>query len=561
MRCAAALFVGIATGALWISVRAAPPLVPLRGDEQDLILLEGPRPYLLRFHIQADGHAYRSRWDDAVAKLFQYLDTDRDGKLNAQELARAPSYNQLRRMLQNDEDLDPDAAPAASEIAGEGTDGSVTLARLAAYYERTPAAPLIPEWISRERTRDPVSAAFFRYLDTDKDGNLSVAELTAAPSLLDKIDADGDERISPSELVQPLQSDHYVRRALNAPAGGALPPFQLLGAQNSTEMALARLIARYDHDKDGRLDRKEIGFDEATFARLDIDRDGSLDRKELTDWLNGPPDLEVVVRFSDDRYPEIAALSCTIPPGQTPRVEPMRHGSLLISFNGVQIDVGSRVTQGGSPKQERRRLEDLFRSLDENKDGILERREAFRPPFAIVPYLRLADRNGDGKVTWQEWSSFLDLYAGIGARGIVMSWVDRGRRLFDLLDADHDGRLTRRELLAARSRLAPFARNGRVSAADLPEQVQLFFQMGRPMAMLPANSQDGTEVFGPGLRQAGPLWFRKMDRNRDGDVTPREFLGTAEQFKKIDADGDGLIDAAEAERGDAWYRQQRSGPD
>ena len=44
-----------------------------------------------------------------------------------------------------------------------------------------------------------------------------------------------------------------------------------------------------------------------------------------------------------------------------------------------------------------------------------------------------------------------------------------------------------------------------------------------------------------------PLWFQKMDRTRDGDVSRREFLGTDEEFRRIDTDGDGLIDAKEAE--------------
>ena len=44
----------------------------------------------------------------------------------------------------------------------------------------------------------------------------------------------------------------------------------------------------------------------------------------------------------------------------------------------------------------------------------------------------------------------------------------------------------------------------------------------------------------------GPLWFRRMDRNRDGDVSWREFLGPSDRFVRIDADGDTLIDAAEA---------------
>jgi EF hand len=47
-------------------------------------------------------------------------------------------------------------------------------------------------------------------------------------------------------------------------------------------------------------------------------------------------------------------------------------------------------------------------------------------------------------------------------------------------------------------------------------------------------------------RASAPVWFRKMDRNKDGDLSPREWLGTDEEFKAIDTDGDGLISADEA---------------
>ena len=50
--------------------------------------------------------------------------------------------------------------------------------------------------------------------------------------------------------------------------------------------------------------------------------------------------------------------------------------------------------------------------------------------------------------------------------------------------------------------------------------------------------------------QRGPLWFRALDRNGDGDVSRKEFAGTDAQFKQYDADGDGLISADEADAGD-----------
>ena len=45
---------------------------------------------------------------------------------------------------------------------------------------------------------------------------------------------------------------------------------------------------------------------------------------------------------------------------------------------------------------------------------------------------------------------------------------------------------------------------------------------------------------------AGPDWFQKMDRNHDGDVSRREFLGPRDQFDRLDRDNDGLIDPDEA---------------
>jgi hypothetical protein len=38
-----------------------------------------------------------------------------------------------------------------------------------------------------------------------------------------------------------------------------------------------------------------------------------------------------------------------------------------------------------------------------------------------------------------------------------------------------------------------------------------------------------------------------MDRNRDGDVSSREFLGPPELFGRLDADADGLLSPQEAE--------------
>jgi hypothetical protein len=43
-----------------------------------------------------------------------------------------------------------------------------------------------------------------------------------------------------------------------------------------------------------------------------------------------------------------------------------------------------------------------------------------------------------------------------------------------------------------------------------------------------------------------PDWFLSMDKNSDGDLSRGEFLGTTEQFRQFDANGDELLDTGEA---------------
>lgn len=124
-----------------------------------------------------------------------------------------------------------------------------------------------------------------------------------------------------------------------------------------------------------------------------------------------------------------------------------------------------------------------------------------------------------------------------------------GRRrsgLFELLDGNDDGRLGLRELHSL-SRLArewDADGDGGLSPAEVPARYTLLVRRGTLAAPYEL----------PGSSNAGPPWFSRLDRNRDGDVSAAEFPGRSELFEQLDSDRDGLIGLSEALRADGRFR-------
>ncbi len=119
------------------------------------------------------------------------------------------------------------------------------------------------------------------------------------------------------------------------------------------------------------------------------------------------------------------------------------------------------------------------------------------------------------------------------ARGrLTLTASNEGRALFGMLDLDRDRQLGAREVLDTFARVSACDRDrdGRVAPEEIPHHIQLILVAGRPLDPGRRPGDPG----GPSPRRrradrpsAGPAWFRKMDRNRDGDVSRREFLGPA----------------------------------
>jgi Ca2+-binding EF-hand superfamily protein len=501
-------------------------------DVRHAVLMLDSAPLNLRLRVSKAGQSLSAARQAYVEKLLRQLDADADGKLTREEAARSPLLRQT----------EPSQARAFLDTLKVAP--TVSAAEVSKTVERVVGENVV---YRQDDSATESDSLVFELLDEDGNGVLDHQEMAAAAARLATLDADGDACVGFNE-VQPPPPPPPPEQALQLAAPTGQPPpratFSEILRDARDPLLPRRLIGKYDRDRDGALSAAELQWSSARLATLDTNADGTLSLTELREISTAEVDLDLAIDIEpvDPSHPKLTIAASSA--GQV--VASHRSGLMHVNLDAARVTFSFRDTEP-IPEAIRAALA-RFNQLDADGNGYLDMPEVQTDVRLRRGLFEMIDTDRDRRVFGEEVEEYIRLRGEPESITCRINVYDTGRGLFQSLDRNNDGRISVRELRTIEQSFQTLKREERAGLArdDPPRHFHVEFVRGDYRLFGPTDQMvSQLPAFNRGV-PAGPVWFQRMDRNNDGDLTWREFLGHREDFYRLDADGDGLIDPEEA---------------
>lgn len=530
-------FVGVGFSPLAIAQRPNP--LPVQVDHATMIVMAPMGPVIADLRISVAKIPYRTWVSRFVATQ---MDVDKNGELDSKELSL---------LTENVRRLGNISGPREilASAVGEPDAAAVPVKQFTTWLQAR--LPKSFDLIAQPQAADD-AVRLTSLIDVNLDASISDQELLESLRTLRFRDLDNDETFSVSELMP-----YRDPRSQNSPVSPDVVnlPFFHVTDGASAKLAAERIIGRYGMDgtvaisilrqKDNAKSEDRLHTDELVAILEQPQFHLTIDVK-LSDRA-GTSDIDVVIDAS-------AASFC--------RMTDDQFGQTAIVADGLPLKIVARGGGANNRAVTRGFLGQTFVMIDSDRNQYLDETEftgivsAMQQSGANGDFATV-DQNADKMVTRDELFSFVERDLMAAASRIEVTVKQDGKTLFSLLDGNQDRRLSAREIRSGTSVLQKYDLNGDGAFAETELGTEYVLTLGLGRSELRRNSgmmsmqtmtMGGGDAILPGLEGLdGPEWFRRMDRNQDGDVSVREFLGTSVQFAALDTDHDGLMSAVEAE--------------
>ncbi len=521
--------------------------------DQDMVFFSQKGPVLFRLSVKVDGQSVPTLIDNYLSQWFDRLDQDKNGQLDATEIQLAPNARTMSQIMRGGYYYPNKNTSLSFNAVKQLGQGGITRDEFLDHYRNggLGAWQMLRTYMNSQASYGS-SEKLFQLLDANGDKKITGKEIISSLERLTGLDSNDDEYIDIQELSGQRFGSGYVYRPQNTVQTSLPKGFYLIDSPQKRVQFTAILLAKYDKNKDVQLSRVESRLNKATFDSLDKNQNHQLDIDELGAWTRrvSPVALQIELGNFKNKSTGVSLTTAedTLPSGVSVSQSGAESVQCLLDDAQITINCPKSNSAMMSMGAKRFYLQQFTLANRNNKKFLVAadlQDVRFRLLSSIFP---IADENGDEKLTEKEVENLVD-FLQEGKKGYVsLQFKEEGRALFQLLDANRDNRLSPREILSCWDQLKQMDKNGDGSftTSEVARQYTLFLSQGtsnyRYMMSRPQLTGSVPQSSGK-----GPIWFRKMDTNGDGDVSTREFLGSRKVFDQIDSDGDQLIDSGEAE--------------
>ena len=466
-------------------------------------------PLIVEFDVLVGLKSIEQQRQLAAETAVKIADADGDGRLSRDEMESGGAL--------------PIPGPALDQnwaIADADDDGHLVPDEFAVLLDRIVGPPVRLE---EEAERSFASLSLERLLDGNRDGRVEPDEWTAGWKRLARVDFDDDDTLSAAELSTFVQAEGSEEDAL---------PGVLAAGDDKLAATITRLADR------SRTDR---GWAGRRWAEI-VPEGKPITPDAVEEWVRtAEPDLVAKIRLADGRGSYLL-----IEPGparlRVGRVGRQRRKS-RVEATLARAKVEFRVANSGFLASDSKAfLLTQARIADQDQNDLITADEFQNVArYSPVDFATLDD-DGDMAVTFDEIADAVDAIQSFAQLQVRVGVLNIAQNLFERLDVDIDRRLSPREL----------SQTAASQSVDLSQMETAYRLTAETDAvnLLPTSEMTGMQRQLPVVRDRldGPGWFQKMDRNRDGDIAWREFLGPREAFDRLDRDADGLISVREADQ-------------